>query len=179
MSSLFISGTDTGVGKTIVSALLTLNLGLVYWKPIQSGLDEETDTEFVKRVTKLPDNHFISERFRLKRPRSPHESAQAEGITIHATDFSLPKTESKKLLIEGAGGLLVPINNEFYMIDLIKQLQSSVILVCRTQLGTLNHTLLSLEALKNRNIPVLGLILNGPKDIENEKSLEKLSYAPI
>jgi len=74
MSSLFISGTDTGVGKTIVSALLTLNLGLVYWKPIQSGLDEETDTEFVKRVTKLPDNHFISERFRLKKPRSPHES---------------------------------------------------------------------------------------------------------
>jgi len=179
MSSLFITGTDTGVGKTVVSAMLTLNLGLVYWKPIQSGLDEETDTEFVKRVTKLPDNHFIPERFRLKKPRSPHESAEAEGLEIQSNDFKLPKIEPNKLLIEGAGGLFVPINNEFYMIDLIKQFKSSVILVCRTQLGTLNHTLLSLEALKNRNIPVLGLILNGPKDIENEKSLEKLSYAPI
>jgi dethiobiotin synthetase len=179
MSSLFITGTDTGVGKTVVSAILTLNMNLVYWKPIQCGLDEETDTEFIKRVTKLAEHNIIQELFRLKLPRSPHEAAEAEGLEIHSRNFSLPEIQSKKLLIEGAGGLFVPINYEFMMIDLIKQLNSKVILVCRTQLGTLNHTLMSLEALKSRDIPVLGLILNGPKDSENEKSLAKLSYAPI
>lgn len=179
MSSLFITGTDTGVGKSVVSAMLMLNLGFTYWKPIQSGLDEETDTEFVKRVTELPEDRFLSEHFRLKKPRSPHESAEAEGIKIEPHHFKLPFVENKRLLIEGAGGLLVPINYDFYMIDLIKQFKSSVILVCRTQLGTLNHTLLSLEALKTRNIPVIGIILNGPKDSENEKLLKKLSYAPI
>ena len=175
MSSLFITGTDTGVGKTVVSAILTLNMNLVYWKPIQCGLDEETDTEFIKRVTKLAEHNIIQELFRLKLPRSPHEAAEAEGLEIHSRNFSLPEIQSKKLLIEGAGGLLVPLHNQLMVVDFIRSLQAKVILVSRNYLGSINHTILSIEALKHRKIPIAGIVINGEPNPATESFIENYS----
>lgn len=174
----FITGTDTGVGKTHVAAILTYGLQAHYWKPIQSGIEDETDTELVARITKLPEHHFIKEAYRFKKPRSPHEAAAAEGVVIDIDKIRLPNI-SNNLIIEGAGGLHVPISWNFWMIDLIKSFHIPVILVTRTQLGTLNHTLLSLEALKNRSIPIAGYIMTGPYDYENEQSLKKLTDVPF
>lgn len=171
-STFFVTGTDTGIGKTVVSAMLTKGLNATYWKPVQSGLDEETDTEFVKRVTKLPENHFYPERFRLTEPLSPHASAAIDGVSIALDDFALPEHSTDHLLVEGAGGLLVPLNENDMMIDLIKYLKLPVLLVVRSELGTLNHTFLSLEALKSRAIPVIGVIMNGPANEKNRKAIE-------
>lgn len=174
----FITGTDTGVGKTHIAAILTHGLKALYWKPIQSGIEDETDTELVARMTQLPKHHFIPEAYRLKKPRSPHEAARAEGVVIHKDEIRLPNV-SENLIIEGAGGLHVPITWDFWMIDLIKSFHIPVILVTRTQLGTLNHTLLSIEALKSRSIPIAGYIMTGPYDYENEQSLKKLTNVPF
>jgi dethiobiotin synthase len=174
----FITGTDTGVGKTHVSAILTHGLKASYWKPIQSGIEEESDTELVARLTQLPENHFIPEVYRLKKPRSPHEAAESEGKVIDPEQLRLPAI-SGNLIVEGAGGLHVPITWDYWMIDLIKSFDLPVIVVTRTQLGTLNHTLLSLEALKARNISVAGYIMTGNYDYENERSLKRLTQVPF
>lgn len=170
---IFVTGTDTGIGKTVVSALLSAGLQASYWKPIQSGLKEETDTEFVKRVADVPDERILEERYRLTEPLSPHASAAIDGISISLDDFQLPEFSGDHLVVEGAGGLLVPINGQDMIIDLIQKLEVPVLLVVRSELGTLNHTFLSLEALRHRNIPVLGVIMNGPKNESNRKAIEK------
>ncbi len=176
----FVTGTDTNVGKTVVSAMLTLGLNGTYWKPVQSGLEPITDSDYVRAVTELDDSHFISERFRLTQPLSPHLSARLDGVDIHLSDFALPHhPESSPLIVEGAGGLLVPLNSTDLIIDLIRHLQLPVCLVARTQLGTINHTLLSLRQLQQANIPVLGVIMNGPKNLENRKAIAHYGQAPI
>lgn len=172
-SEIFVTGTDTGIGKTVVSALLTAGLSATYWKPIQSGLKEETDTEFVKRVSELPLDNFVQERYRLNEPLSPHASAKIDGVYISLTDFEIPEYETNYLIIEGAGGLMVPLNDEAMIIDLIQQLNIPVLLVVRSELGTLNHTFLSLEALRSREIPIMGVIMNGPKNESNRQAIEK------
>ncbi len=174
-----MSGTDTGIGKTVVSAMLTLGLGGTYWKPIQSGLEEETDTQFVKRVTGLPESHFIPERYRLTEPLSPHASAEIDDVDISLLDFELPESPENKLIVEGAGGLLVPVNDEAMIIDLIRYLELPVLLVVRSELGTLNHTFLSLEALRSRDIPILGVVMNGPKNESNRKAIEKYGMVDV
>lgn len=168
----FVSGTDTGIGKTVVSAMLTLGLDGTYWKPIQSGLHEETDSELVKRVTGLSDQRVLEERYRLQEPLSPHASAALDQVSIHLHDFELPEISDLPLVVEGAGGLLVPLNEEDMIIDLIKYLELPVLLVSRSELGTLNHTFLSLEALRNRSIPILGVVMNGPKNQSNREAIE-------
>lgn len=178
-SNIFISGTDTGIGKTVVSAMMTLGLSATYWKPVQSGLEEETDTEFVKRVTGLPDTHFKPERYRLQEPLSPHASAAIDGVSISLDDFQLPDTGSNNLVVEGAGGLLVPLNDDDMIIDLIEKFRLPVLLVVRSELGTLNHTFLSLEALRNRNIPIIGVVMNGPKNESNRKAIEKYGRVEV
>ncbi|MDN5869466.1 MAG: dethiobiotin synthase [Nitrococcus sp.] len=171
--SVFITGTDTGIGKTVVSAMLALGLRAHYWKPVQSGLEEETDTRFVKRVTGLPDAHFAEERFRLTAPLSPHASAAMDGIEIHLHDFALPTAMSEEcLVVEGAGGLMVPLNSTHMMIDLIAYLGLPAVLVARTGLGTINHTLLSIEQLRLHSIPIAGVIMNGPENAGNLKAIE-------
>ncbi|MEP0913465.1 dethiobiotin synthase [Leptolyngbya sp. GB1-A1] len=176
----FVTGTDTNVGKTVTSAMLTLGLNAAYWKPIQSGLDTITDTDYVKQVTGLNDAHFLPERFRLTEPLSPHASAAIDGLEIHLHDFELPKTiEQSHLIIEGAGGLMVPINDRHYIIDLIKYLELPVCLVSRSTLGTINHTLLSLAQLKRENIPILGVIINGKKNPGNRAAIEHYGQVPI
>lgn len=176
---IFVTGTDTGIGKTVVSALLTAGLKASYWKPIQSGLEEETDTEFVRRVAEVTEKRIIPERYRLNEPLSPHASAKIDGKTIHLDDFEMPGFTSNHLVIEGAGGLLVPLNEKDMIIDLIQKLEVPVLLVVRSELGTLNHTFLSLEALRNRGIPIIGVIMNGPPNVSNRKAIEHYGQVEI
>lgn len=168
----FVTGTDTGIGKTVVSAMLMSALDATYWKPIQAGLDEETDTEFVKRTSEADSSKIISERYRLETPMSPHGAADIDGFSISLNDFELPEFTTNHLIVEGAGGLIVPINWEDTVLDLIEYLKLPVLLVARSSLGTLNHALLSLEVLRNRNIEVFGVILNGEKNQSNKETIE-------
>jgi len=178
-SGLFVTGTDTGVGKTVASALLVAGLGATYWKPIQSGTLEETDTNFVKRVTELPDKNFIEERFTFTQPLSPHTSSQIDGHTVKLEKFDLPYIHSQHLIVEGAGGLMVPINEKDMIIDLISYFSLPVVLVARSGLGTLNHTLLSIEALNKRNIEIWGVIMNGPLHYNNRLAIEKYGNVSV
>lgn len=171
-SSFFITGTDTGIGKTVVSAVLAKGLNASYWKPIQAGLQEETDTEFIRRSAGLTGSNIIQEQHRLNTPMSPHAAAEIDNVEIKMDDFELPEYPSDHLIVEGAGGLMVPINDDEMIIDLISYLQLPVVLVARSSLGTLNHTFLSLEALRNRDIPILGVVLNGRKNESNRKAIE-------
>jgi dethiobiotin synthetase len=177
---LFITGTDTDVGKTVVAALLTLGLGAAYWKPIQSGLQPNTDTDFVRQVTGLDETHFIPERFRLTQPLSPHASAALDGVQIALSDFQLPQAIAQShLIVEGAGGLMVPLNQQDLMIDLIQTLKLPVCLVARSTLGTINHTLLSLAQLRRAAIPIWGVIINGPKNPSNREAIAHYGQVPI
>lgn len=176
---LFITGTDTNVGKTVVSAMLTLGLGATYWKPIQSGLEPITDTDYIRQVTQLDDTHFIPERFRLTQPLSPHASAAIDGVQIHLSDFQLPATVTSHLIVEGAGGLMVPLNEHQFILDLIQHLNLPVCLVARSTLGTINHSLLSIAQLRRAEIPILGVILNGPKNPSNREAIAHYGRVPI
>lgn len=178
-SAFFVTGTDTGIGKTVVSALLSAGLEATYWKPIQSGLQEETDTEFVKRTTNVSADFIIPERWRLTEPLSPHASAAIDDVEISLADFELPSFKTDHLVVEGAGGLMVPLNDEDMIIDLISYLQLPVVLVARSELGTLNHTFLSLEALRKREIPIFGVVLNGPKNESNRFAIQKYGEVEI
>lgn len=170
---LFITGTDTGVGKTVLSAILTAGLRGFYWKPIQSGLDEITDTEWVIQKTGLPESHFFHETYRLHLPLSPHVSALHDGIRIDLDSFHVPEIiEPDHLIIEGAGGVMVPLNEKDLMTDLMKRIDAPVLLVSRSSLGTVNHTLLSLEQLRREGIEVMGVIINGPGNLENRETIE-------
>ena len=176
---LFITGTDTEIGKTLVSATLMSALDATYWKPVQAGIEEETDTEFVKRLSDKNDDYFVEERFRLNTPMSPHASADIDNVEISLDDFELPSFETKHLLIEGAGGLIVPLNWHDMVIDLIKKLDIPVLLVARSTLGTLNHTLLSVEALRSRGIDIFGIVISGPKHESNRETLSHFTKLPV
>jgi dethiobiotin synthase len=178
-SAFFVTGTDTGIGKTVVSSILTKGLDASYWKPIQAGLEEETDTEFVRRTTDLPAKQILSERYRLNTPMSPHAAADIDDVSIALDDFSLPDYHTDHLVVEGAGGLMVPINEEDMIIDLISYLSLPVVLVARSTLGTLNHTFLSLEALRRRDIPILGVVLNGPEHSSNRETIQEYGEIEI
>jgi len=164
---LFVTGIGTGIGKTIVSAVLVEKLKADYWKPVQSGDLADSDSIKVKQLISNKQSHFFPDTYQLTQPFSPHKSAALDGITIEATKFVLPNTEND-LIIEGAGGLMVPLNNDFLIIDLIKQLNAEVVLVSRNYLGSINHTLLSVFALKQRQIPIRGIIFNGNNDAYSE-----------
>ena len=164
----FVTGIGTEIGKTIASAILVEALEADYWKPVQAGELEYTDSQKVKDLISNTESKFHSESFRLKLAMSPHAAAQNENITITTSNCNPPKTD-KPLIIEGAGGLLVPLNDKECIIDLIKKLKVEVILISQHYLGSINHTLLSIEALKKRNIPIKGILFNGDenKDTEN------------
>ncbi|MEX0686005.1 MAG: dethiobiotin synthase [Balneolales bacterium] len=175
---IFITGTDTGIGKTVVSAILVRGLKANYWKPIQSGL-EEPDTDWIKHHTQLPDRYFLPERFRLTQPLSPHLAAEIDEVQISLNDFDIPEYQAQNLIIEGAGGIMVPINQEHYIVDLISRLNIPVILVARSSLGTINHTLLTLEKLKSEEIQVIGVVLNGEKNPENKRAIESFGNVKV
>lgn len=168
---VFVTGTDTEVGKTVVAAWLVIALEADYWKPIQSGLDDETDTAAVRRLTALPAERFHASAYELEAPLSPHESARLEGRHIELDAFDLPASP-RALVVEGAGGVLVPLNEGTLMTDLMARLGLPVLLVSRTTLGTINHTLLSLEALRRRGLDVAGVVMNGPPNAANRRAIE-------
>ncbi|GAB6904555.1 ATP-dependent dethiobiotin synthetase BioD [Desulfosarcina cetonica] len=168
--SVFITGTDTGVGKTLVAAILMAGMeNGYYWKPIQSG--PPADTQAVREMTGLAADRFLPETYRLSHPLSPHAAARREGIRIHLEDFQLP-VQAGRLVVEGAGGIMVPINENQLMLDLMKQLALPVILVARSTLGTINHTLLSLDVLNRHGLEILGVVMNGPRDPSNKSAIE-------
>lgn len=175
-SQFFVSGTDTEVGKTVASAMLCRVLELDYWKPVQAGLEEETDSE---KVARLAGATVHPERYRLLRPASPHAAAGDEGKLLRLSDFELPS--APRLLVEGAGGLRVPfcLDPLLWQTDLIQALGLPVVLVTRTTLGTLNHTFLSLAFLEQLGIPCLGLVAVGPPHAENLRDMPQLGGVPL
>ncbi len=171
-----VAGTDTGVGKTVFSAALAGALRASYWKPVQAGLEGETDSETVRRLSGLAGGQVIPEAYRLKLPASPHIAAAREGIRIEESRLALPHRPGA-LVIEGAGGLLVPLAQDLLQIDLFASWGPPVILCARTALGTINHTLLSLEAMAKRSIALHGLVFIGGHNGEVEQTILTLGKA--
>ena len=178
---LVICGTDTDVGKTVVSALVVQGLGARYWKPVQSGLEGGGDSGRVRQLLQLPEERLLPEAYRLQAPVSPHWAAERMGVTIDAERLALPDQRQcpGALVVETAGGLLVPLRRDWLQIEQLMVWNLPVLLVARSGLGTLNHTLLSLEALRRRGLEVLGLVLNGPRHADNPRTLEQLGGVPV
>ena len=177
---VFVAGTDTNIGKTVTAAILTAGLEAEYWKPIQCGVDEETDRSWVLQKTALPENRFHPEAYLLKHPLSPHAAARLEEIHIDMARINAPHPSGgRRLVVEGAGGLLVPLNDQYTMIDLIKKLGLPVILTAGSGLGTINHTLLSLRELERNRIEVLGVVLNGPNNPSNREAIEQFGRVRV
>ena len=169
MSGTFvITGTDTDIGKTVFAAALTTALSASYWKPVQAGLADGTDSETVARIGGVDPSRILPERYRLQIPASPHFSAAQEGITIALEDFAIPQVEGP-LVIEGAGGALVPVNPELLFADLFAHWALPVIIVASTRLGTINHSLLTIEALRSRNVAIHGMAFVGPEASDSEQ----------
>lgn len=164
----FVTGIGTDVGKTVIAAILTEALEADYWKPIQAGDLENSDTIKVQKLVSNTKTVFHKETYQLTQPMSPHAAARIDKIEISLDKIQLPKT-TNNLIIEGAGGLMVPLNDKVLIIDLIKELDAEVVLVSQNYLGSINHTLLSIESLKTRNIKIAGIIFNGEQNIESEK----------
>ena len=175
---LFVTGIGTEIGKTIVSAILVEKLQADYWKPVQAGDLGNSDSLKVKSLISNPRSFIFPEAYKLTQPFSPHKSAAIDGITIEQEKIQPPVTDNI-LIIEGAGGLMVPLNNKFLMIDLIKELNAEAILVSSNYLGSINHTLLSIYALKQYDIPVKGIIFNGVKDIYSKEYILNYTGIPL
>ncbi|WP_026622862.1 dethiobiotin synthetase (plasmid) [Ensifer sp. WSM1721] len=174
MSRLVVTGTDTGIGKTVFAAGLAGALDSYYWKPVQSGLEDETDSETVARLSGLPRGRILPEAYRLSEPLSPHLSARLDGVAIDPEELAPPITD-RPMVIEGAGGLLVPLSDGLVFADVFARWQIPVILCARTSLGTINHTLLSLEALRNRAIPIFGIAFIGDENRETQRIIVKMA----
>lgn len=170
MSRYIVTGTDTGIGKTLVSAALCAHLRATYWKPVQAGTDEETDSATVARLSGLPPAMILPEAYRLATPCSPHEAARLDGVMIDSALLTLPFVDGP-LIVEGAGGVLVPLAPDLLYADMFARWCLPVILVARTQLGTINHSLLALEALRVRGIAVHGVLYSGEANPSSEEAI--------
>ncbi|MCP3368798.1 dethiobiotin synthase [Bradyrhizobium cajani] len=168
---IVVTGTDTGVGKTVFSAGLAGLLGANYWKPVQAGLEQETDSECVRRLGGLSSDRIVPELYRLRTPASPHYSAEIDGIRVDTETLRLPDSGERQLVIEGAGGLMVPLTARTLYIDIFERWQLPVVLCARTGLGTINHSLLSIEALRKRQIRILGIAFIGERNAETESAI--------
>lgn len=183
MTNFIITGTDTDIGKTVFSAMLMRALHdagqrVSYWKPVQSGLDGIVDTRMVQKLSALDDSQFLEEAYVLSEPLSPHRSAEIDGTQIEAGKLEMPATDGQ-LIIEGAGGLMVPLTRKHLYINQFKRWQTPVILCARAGLGTINHTLLSLEALWARDIPIHGLVFIGSGNQDNIDTIAHMSGEKI
>jgi len=170
---IVVTGTDTGIGKTVFAAALAGALDGYYWKPIQSGLADETDSDAVRRLSGLAAERILPERYRLSTPASPHLAAEIDGVAIDAEGLDPPATP-RPLVIEGAGGLLVPLTREVTYIDVFARWRAPLVLCARTTLGTINHTLLSIEAIRARGIPLLGVAFIGDENASSEDIIAAL-----
>ena len=178
MTRFVIAGTDTGVGKTIFSAALAQALDAYYWKPVQSGLDGETDSQTVARLSGLSPARVLPEKWRLNTPVSPHYSAEIDGVEIDPERLALPECD-RPLVIETAGGVMTPLTLRVPTIDMLARWRIPVILVARTSLGTINHSLLSIEALRRRNIPLLGVAFVGEENENTQATIGTMGGARV
>lgn len=169
---IVVTGTDTGIGKTVFAAALTGALGAQYWKPVQAGLDPDGsgDAQTVARLSGIPVDDILPEAYRLATPCSPHRAAEIDGVTIDV-DAMTPPPSTKPLVIEGAGGVLVPVTRQTTYADVFARWGLPVVLVARTELGTINHSLLSIEALRARSVPVLGVAFVGEANADSEGTI--------
>jgi dethiobiotin synthetase len=170
---IVVTGTDTGIGKTVFSAALAGALDGFYWKPIQAGLDEETDSQAVLRLSGLAPERILPEAYRLRTPASPHLAAELDGVTIKHDSLELPEKD-RPLVVEGAGGLLVPLTRGVTYLDLMTRWRVPVVLCARTTLGTINHSLLSIEALRARDVALLGIAFIGEENVESERIIVEM-----
>jgi dethiobiotin synthetase len=170
---IVVTGTDTGIGKTVFSAALAGALAGFYWKPIQAGLDEETDSQAVLRLSGLAPERILPEAYRLRTPASPHLAAELDGVTIVHGSLELPEKD-RPLVVEGAGGLLVPLTRGVTYLDLMTRWRVPVVLCARTTLGTINHSLLSIEALRARDVALLGIAFIGEENVESERIIVEM-----
>lgn len=178
MPGFFITGTDTDVGKTLVSAWLLTQLEGTYWKPIQAGTVPTTDSATVQRLAELPVSRVLPEAYLLPEPMAPHEAARRANIAMDMEKLRLPPHDGL-VVVEGAGGLMVPIADGAYMIDLADSLDLPIILVARSTLGTINHTLLSLEAIRRRGLPLAGVVISGPESPHNRAAIERFGQVEV
>ena len=179
MNRYFITGIGTEVGKTIVSAILTEALQADYWKPVQSGTVEGTDSNSVAGLISNTASQFLKEAYSFKEPASPHLAAALEGVEIDIETVQLPSSSNRNLIIEGAGGVLVPLNSKHYVIDLAKRFDAEVILVCRNYLGCINHSLLSIDYLRRHNYKIKGLVLSGDFDPLVRSAIVNYADTPV
>ena len=178
MKSFIVSGTDTGIGKTLLCSVLMAGMPeYSYWKPVQSGLEDGLDSTTVRTRSGCAAERILPETYLLSQPLSPHAAAAIDGVRIEREKLHLPNPSP--LLIEGAGGLMVPLNEETLYIDMFKAWNLPVLLACRSALGTINHSLLSIEALRARDIPILGCVLIGERNISNEQAIEYYGNVPV
>jgi dethiobiotin synthetase len=178
MGLIAVTGINTDVGKTVVAAILVEALKADYWKPIQSGNLERTDTQTVKNLVSQKASQFHQESYLLKEPLSPHHAARLEGIEVNPKRIERPLTNNL-LVIEGVGGLMVPLNERTLMIDLLAGWNPKIILVSKHYLGSINHTLLSVEALKNRKMQIGGIIFNGQPNPDTENVIMEMTGLPV
>lgn len=173
MTGFIISGTDTDVGKTVFAAGLVAATGGLYWKPIQAGLNGETDTQIVRRLAGADASRILPEVYRLTTPASPHVAAEIDGVEIDLDKLALPGTltDAGPLVIEGAGGVLVPLSRETLQVELFARWDLPIVLVASTRLGTINHSLLSIEALKLRALDIRGIAFVGTENVDSERTI--------
>ncbi|NLR40997.1 dethiobiotin synthase [Novosphingobium sp. ERW19] len=169
MSAFVVTGTDTGIGKTIFSAALTGALHAHYWKPVQAGLDDGADRDHVASLSGVPADHILPEAYRLNTPCSPHRAAEIDGVVIDLAQLSLPHV--RPLVVEGAGGALVPVTRNTTYADVFAWWNLPVIVVARTALGTINHSLLTFEALRSRGVPIHGVAFVGEANEDSEATI--------
>ena len=169
-----VAGTDTDVGKTVFAAGLVQALGASYWKPVQAGLEDGTDTRTVQELARLPDEKIVPEVYRLNSPLSPHRAAEIAGVFIDPDRLNPPEVDGP-LIVEAAGGLLVPLTRDVVYADVIARWALPVVLVGRTALGAINHALLSVEALRSRGIPIVGIAFVGDEIADTQKTIAQMA----
>jgi dethiobiotin synthetase len=177
--SLFVTGTDTNVGKTLLSALLVAALDAIYWKPIQTGATEGTDRQTVINLADIPEAQTIPESYCFDPPLSPHLAAEASGVTIDLARIRVQLKVDKPVIAEGAGGILVPINDSELMLDLARHLGFPILIAARSALGTINHTLLTVRALRCAKMRIKGIVMIGNRNRDNERSIEQFGAVPV
>ncbi len=167
-NQFIIAGIGTEIGKTLISAIFRQGMQADYWKPVQSGNPEEADALFIGQMTRVPEGKIWDSSYMLSQPLSPHTAAEIDGIRISLDHIQIPLTE-RSLIVELAGGLMVPLNESETNLDLIAHVALPVILVSKNYLGSINHTLLSYEILKAKQIPIAGIVFNGPANASGER----------
>jgi dethiobiotin synthetase len=174
----FVTGTDTGVGKTLACALLARGLGHHYWKPVQSGSLDGLDSTMVQKMAGLKQNLIVPENYVLKQPLSPHLAAEIDGISIDINLIHLAR-KPEFLIIEGAGGVMTPLNENSLILDLIKKLAVPVLIISLNRLGTINHTLLTIDTLFKADLDIMGVILNRAVNIDHKEAIEHYGKVPV